>query len=113
MREVFIVTIQQKELHRIIFFGILKYVDNQEITEQEFNNRVSSILWEHNLSRFEKLNKQDIKDWLCDSEIEEMDSRGDELVSLYVKDIVEKDLYFSEVETGLMHIIRLYNQQPT
>ncbi|MDQ3683490.1 MAG: DUF4062 domain-containing protein [Bacteroidota bacterium] len=98
---------------RIIFFGILKYVDNQEITEQEFNNRVSSILWEHNLSRFEKLNRQDIKDWLCDSEIEEMDSRGDELVSLYVKDIVEKDLYFSEVETGLMHIIKLYNQQPT
>ena len=98
---------------RIIFFGILKYVNNPEMTEEEFNNRVSSILWEHNLTRFAKLNKQDIKDWLCDSEIEEMDSRGDELVSLYVKDIVEKDLYFSEVETGLMHIIKLYNQQPT
>ncbi len=42
-----------------------------------------------------------------------MSSRGDELVSLYVKDIVEKDLYFSEAENGLMQIIKLYNQQPT
>jgi hypothetical protein len=98
---------------RIIFFGILNYIDNPDLSEQEFNSKISSILWEHNLPRFEKLNKKDIKDWLCENEIEEMDSRCEELVSLYVKDIEERDLYFSEVETGLMKIIKLYNQQPT
>ncbi len=98
---------------RIIFFGILRYTDNPDMSEEEFNNRISTLLWEHNLPKFEKLNKTDIIDWLCDNQIEEMSSRGDELVSLYVKDIVEKDLYFSEAENGLMQIIKLYNQQPT
>ena len=98
---------------RIIFFGILRYTDNPDMSEEEFNNCISTLLWEHNLPKFEKLNKTDIIDWLCDNQIEEMSSRGDELVSLYVKDIVEKDLYFSEAENGLMQIIKLYNQQPT
>ncbi len=97
---------------RIIFFGILQYTDNPDISEEAFNNQVSSILWEHNLPRFQKLNKQDIMLWLRDNQIEEMSARGNELVSLYMKDIETKDLYFSEVEHGLMQIIRLYNQQP-
>jgi hypothetical protein len=94
---------------RILFFGILRYIEDPNFSEDSFNNKVSGITWRHNLPKFKKLNKQDVKDWLCDYEIEELSSRCDELISIYLKNLMEKDLYFSEVESGLREIIKLYN----
>lgn len=98
---------------RIIFFGILCYTENPDISEEEFNNKISKIEWEHNLPKFKKINKGDIKDWLVESGIEEMDSRNEELISLYLKELMAKELYFSEVENGLRQIITLYHQDIT
>ncbi|MCW3110048.1 MAG: hypothetical protein JWQ09_4554 [Segetibacter sp.] len=93
----------------ILFFGILRYIENPDFPQDQFNDKISKIIWKNNLPKFKKLNRQDIKDWLCDYEIEEMSSRADELISVYIKDLMEKDLYFSEVESGLREIIKLYN----
>jgi hypothetical protein len=94
---------------RIIFFGILRYIENPDFPQEQFNDKISKIIWKNNLPKFKKLNRQDIKDWLFDYEIEEMSSRSDELISVYIKPLMERDLYFSEVESGLREIIKLYN----
>ena len=96
---------------RIIFFGILSYVDNPDISEEEFNKRVKSIKWEHSLSPFQKIKKKEVKDWLVESEIEDMDYPCEQLINSYLKEIYERDMYFSEVEAGLLNIIKLYKEE--
>ena len=95
---------------RILFFGILRYAQNSNITEQEFYARVHNIQWEHNLQKFKKITKQDIKDWLSDNNIEEQEIRCEEMISLYLKDISERDMYYKEVEGSLQKMLDLYNQ---
>lgn len=95
---------------RILFFGILRYAENSTITEEEFFKRVQDIQWAHNLQKFKKITKQDIKDWLSDNEIEEQEIRCEELISLYLKDITERDMYYKEVEGSLQKMLDLYNQ---
>lgn len=95
---------------RILFFGILRYAENSNISEQEFYKRVQGIEWEHNLQKFKKITKQDVKDWLSDNEIEEQEIRSEEMISLYLKDITERDMYYKEVEGSLQKMLDLYNQ---
>ena len=68
------------------------------------------IRWKHNLS-FKKINKQDVKDWLNDSGIEEFETREEDLISLYLNSINQQDLYYKEVEPGLHKIVDIYSQQ--
>lgn len=105
-----IVNTSLKTEKRILFFGILRYAENKNITEQEFYARVENIRWEHNLQKFKKINMQDIKDWLSDNGIEELEIRSEELISLYLKDIMQRDMYYKEVEGGLQKILDVYNQ---
>jgi hypothetical protein len=95
---------------RILFFGILRYAENSNISEEEFFKRVQDIQWAHNLQKFKKITKQDIKDWLSDNEIEEQEIRCEEMISLYLKDITERDMYYKEVEGSLQKMLDLYNQ---
>jgi hypothetical protein len=95
---------------RILFFGILRYVPNNKITEDEFYERIKNIQWEHNLPKFSKIKKQDIKDWLNDNEIEDIEMRCEELISLYLKNISTGDMYYQEVEGGLQKMLDLYHQ---
>ena len=95
---------------KILFFGILRYVPNEKISETEFHARVQKIRWKHNLS-FKKINKQDVKDWLNDSGIEEFETREEDLISLYLNSINQQDLYYKEVEPGLHKIVDIYSQQ--
>ena len=95
---------------RILFFGILRYAENSNISEDEFFKRVQDIQWAHNLQKFKKITKQDIKDWLSDNEIEEQEIRCEELISLYLKDITDRDMYYKEVEGSLQKMLDLYNQ---
>ncbi len=103
-----IVNTSLKTDKRILFFGILRYAKNNNITEEEFYERVRNIRWENNLQKFKKISKQDIKDWLIDSKIEEQEIRSEELISLYLKDMEERDMYYKEVEGGLQKIIDIY-----
>ncbi len=93
---------------RIFFFGILRYIDDPNFPEDSFYTKVKNIIWKNTLPKFKKINRQDIKDWLTDNKIEELSTRCDELISVYIKNLVDKDLYFSEVEGGLREIIKLY-----
>jgi hypothetical protein len=95
---------------RILFFGILRYAENSNISEEEFFKIVQDIQWAHNLQKFKKITKQDIKDWLSDNEIEEQEIRCEEMISLYLKDITERDMYYKEVEGSLQKMLDLYNQ---
>ncbi|MEP7107625.1 MAG: DUF4062 domain-containing protein [Ferruginibacter sp.] len=94
---------------RILFFGILRYVPNINITEEQFYEKVKKIQWEHNLPKFSKIKKQDIKDWLNKNEIEDIEMRCEELVSLYLKDIMHGDMYYKDVEGGLQKMLDLYH----
>lgn len=95
---------------RILFFAILKYVPNDAVSEEEFFEEVKNIQWQHNLPRFSKITKQDIKDWLDNNGIENTEIRSEALISLYLKEINEKDLYYKEIEAGLNKILdRYYN----
>lgn len=94
---------------RILFFGILRYAENNNITEQEFYDRIKSIQWEHNLQKFKKISKENIKDWLVDNNIEVFETRCEELISLYFKDMPGQEMYYKEVESGLTKIIDLYS----
>ncbi len=94
---------------RILFFGILRYVQNKNMTEEEFYERIKSIQWEHNLQKLKKITKQDIKDWLNDNQIEDIEMRCEELISLYLKEINIRDMHYKEVEGGLQKMLDLYN----
>jgi hypothetical protein len=94
---------------RILFFGILRYVQGSSITEQEFYDRIKSIQWEHNLQKFRKINRQDLKNWLMDNGIEHLETRCDELISLWLRQIMDGDLYYKEVEAGLGKILDMYS----
>ena len=94
---------------RLLFFAILRYVPNNTTTEEQFYEQVKSVEWETNLPRFSKITKQDIKDWLGSNEIEDIEMRTEELISLYLKEINEGDMYYKDVEPGLQKMLDLYN----
>ena len=57
------------------------------------------------LPRFSKITKQDIKDWLNNNEIENTELKSEALISLYLNEINNKDLYYKEVEGGLNNML--------
>jgi len=94
---------------RILFFGILQYVESSMVTEEEFYKRISNIRWEHTPMRLNKIGLKDIKFWLEDAGIERLESRKEELISLYLKELHARPMFFKEVEGCLAKIIDLYN----
>ncbi len=104
-----IINANLKSDKHIMFFAILTYVPNDNITEEEFYGTIKNIQWEHNLPKFSKITKDDIKDWLSKNEIEETEMRSEELISLYLNEVNQSDLYYTEVEGGLNKMLDLYN----
>ena len=100
-------TLQSKK--QILIFGILQYTENEETTEDEFYQRVQDIRWDNNPLKLTKINKNDIKDWLEQNGIEDLETRKEEIISLYLKDLYARDLYFKEAESSLTKILDLYN----
>lgn len=96
---------------KIFYFAILRYVPCKEITEKGFYEQVKSVEWETNLPVFSKITKQDVKDWLTSNEIENIEMRMEELISLYLKKINEIDMYYNVVEPALQRMLDLYNKQ--
>lgn len=94
---------------QILFFGILQYVDNEDITEQDFYRHVNDLKWGSTPLKLKKINKDDIKDWLEQNGIEAFESRKEEIISLYLKDLYTRDLYFKEAENSLARILDLYH----
>jgi hypothetical protein len=90
----------------IYFFVILRYVDDPELTEEAFNECIKNISWENNLPKFGKIKKSHIHTWLIENEIEKLEYNCDQLISLYFKDIVSRDLYYREVEGALLQVIK-------
>jgi hypothetical protein len=94
----------------ILFFGILQYVESNMVTEEEFYKRISDLRWEHAPMRLNKIEMKDIKYWLEDAGIEMLESRKEELINLYLKELNMGPMFFKEVESRLAKIIDLYNR---
>jgi len=96
---------------QIFFFGIITYADDPSLTKEQFENQIKDIVWENNLPPFEKIKKDNIKDWLVETDIEKLDYSCEQLINVYLKDILKGDLYFRELEGGLLDIIKLYKEE--
>ncbi len=97
---------KEEKVKRIYFFVILRYVDDPELTEDAFHECIKKINLENNLPKFGKIKTKDIQSWLDENDIEKIEYNRDQLISQYVKDILDHDLYYREVEGPLLKIIK-------
>lgn len=90
---------------RIMFFGMLTYVEKSKISEKKFYTLINTIKWKNNLPKLRKLNTTDISEWVRRTQIKYLNTEINQLISENLNEINQRDMYFAEVEEGLKRMI--------
>jgi hypothetical protein len=91
---------------KIIFVGVLSYSSGSSLTREQFEAKVSNIIYGKMLSKFSLISRLDIKQWLYDAELEDNPDIQENLIEINFPDHSRESFFLSEMEEQLKNIIR-------
>lgn len=94
---------------KIFFFSILSYTPGSDISEDDFYKKANIIKWRNKLPVLSKITVQDIKDWMYENEIEDLETKKEELIKLCFENFNNTEgVFFKDAEPGLLKILERY-----
>jgi len=91
---------------KIIFIGVLSYSAGSSLTREQFEAKISSIMYGKMLSKFSLINRLDIKEWLNKAELVRNPGIQENLLEISFPDNSKESFFLSELEEPLKNIIR-------
>jgi hypothetical protein len=94
---------------KIIFFGIAKYIDNPDISQDEFERRLDLIQYGYKLPALTKITRGEVKDWLRMTGIEANTDKADGMIEKTITDTSKSEFFYSELEGALRLMLDQFN----
>jgi hypothetical protein len=94
---------------KIIFFGIAKYIDNPDISQDEFEKRLDLIQYGNKLPALTKITRGEVRDWLRITGIEPNPDKADTIIQKNVTDTSKNEFFYSELEGALRLMLDQFN----
>jgi hypothetical protein len=89
---------------KIVFIGIINYVEGSELSYAQFQDKISTIQYGNGQIKLSMIDKQAIKNWLIDKEIEDNPKLQSAIISEKFSANPE-GYYYCDIETPLREIL--------